>query len=149
MRRSPNFQTALKLDPKSVPALDGLTKALIDQKRLHRGNLPPEECTPQTEALQLNLAIAYSKSGDQAGAVQNAIADGKGKSIVRARPFEPGNRVYPAEPIREAAEEFQEALRLDSTDDIARASLIKVLVILVGFQYRAALIQEICTAEAA
>jgi len=43
---------------------------------------------------------------------------------------------------REAAEEFQEALRLDSTDDIARASLIKVLVILSDFSTALPLIQE-------
>ena len=43
---------------------------------------------------------------------------------------------------REAAEEFKEALRLDSTDDIARASLIKVLVILSEFSTALPLIQE-------
>jgi len=55
------FKTALTKDAQSVPALDGLTRTLIDQKR-YSAAISYLRNGPPTEALQLNLAIAYSKS---------------------------------------------------------------------------------------
>src|SRR5437879_13203389 len=90
----------------------------------------------------LNRRWLDSKSGDQAGAVQTL------SQMVKANPSSEHAHlnlaiVYTQQNrYREAAEEFQEALRLDSTDDIARASLIKVLVILSEFSTALQLIQE-------
>jgi len=63
------FKAALKIDARYVPALDGLTKVLIDQRRYSAAiaylrNAPPDD------ALELNLAIAYARNRNNDEALQ-------------------------------------------------------------------------------
>ena len=57
------FRAILKQDPHSVNALDGLTKALIAEKR-YTAAIAELKNAPPDEVLQLNLAVAYSKNGN-------------------------------------------------------------------------------------
>jgi Tfp pilus assembly protein PilF len=63
------FKFALKSDPKSVPALDGLAKALIAQKRYSAAIAYLKDATVDP-VLQDDLAVAYSSNGDVAEAVK-------------------------------------------------------------------------------
>jgi Tfp pilus assembly protein PilF len=63
------FKIALKKDPKSVPALDGLAKSLIAQKRYSAAIAYLKDAPPVT-VLQNDLAIAYSKNETVGEAVQ-------------------------------------------------------------------------------
>src|SRR5258708_31075031 len=56
------FNAVLKADPKSVTALDWLSKALISQER-YDAAIALLKKSPPDEVLQMNLVIAYSKSG--------------------------------------------------------------------------------------
>ena len=123
------FETVLKVNPKSIPALDGLSKALIAEKRYSAAiyalkNAPPDE------VLQLNLAIAYSKNGNINGAVETL------STIVKDHPDYAQAHVNLAviyvqqSRYGEAANEFEKALHLDPSNDVARSSYIKTLIIL-------------------
>src|ERR1700757_3355066 len=59
------FKFALKSDPKSIPALGGLAKALIAQKR-YSAAIAYLKDAPTDPMLQDDLAVAYSSSGDVA-----------------------------------------------------------------------------------
>src|SRR5882757_4764097 len=63
------FKIALNKDPKSVPALDGLAKSLIAQKR-YSAAIAYLKDAPPIATLQNDLAIAYSKNGNVIEAVQ-------------------------------------------------------------------------------
>src|SRR5256885_13851707 len=63
------FKLALKSDPKSVPALDGLAKALIAQKR-YSAAIAYLKDEHSDFRLQNDLAVAYSNSGDTEQAVE-------------------------------------------------------------------------------
>src|SRR3984893_10071160 len=63
------FKLALTTDPKSVPALDGLAKALIAQQR-YSAAIAYLKDGPPDGMLQNDLAIAYSKNGNVSEAVQ-------------------------------------------------------------------------------
>src|SRR5713101_4235460 len=63
------FKVALNADPKSVPALDGLAKSLMTQKR-HSAAIAYLKDAPPVPMLQNDLAIAYSKNGNVSEAVQ-------------------------------------------------------------------------------
>ena len=123
------FETVLKVNPKSIPAMDGLTKALIAEKR-YSAAIDALKNAPPDEVLQLNLAIAYSKNGNTDGAVETLSA------IVKDHPDYAQAHVNLAliyiqqRRYKDAANEFEQALRLDPTDDVARASYIKTLIIL-------------------
>src|SRR6266481_9111780 len=63
------FKAALQIDSQYVPALDGLTKALIEQQRYSAAiayllNAPPDD------TLQQNLATAYARNRDNDEALQ-------------------------------------------------------------------------------
>ena len=62
------FKRALQAEPRSVPALDGLAKALIAQKR-YSAAIAYLKDAPTDPMLQDDLAVAYSSSGDVAQAV--------------------------------------------------------------------------------
>src|SRR5712664_829124 len=126
------FKAALRIDPRSVPALDGLTKALIEQKRYSAAiaylrNAPPDD------TLQLNLATAYARNrnNDEALQILSQLA-GKEPSSSLAH-LNLGIVYTQQDRYREAVDQFQEALRLDPTDDVARVSLVKALAILAEF----------------
>ena len=63
------FRAAVKADPKSVTALDWLTKALISQGR-YPAAIALLKNGPSDEVLQMNLVIAYSKTGRNDEAIQ-------------------------------------------------------------------------------
>jgi tetratricopeptide (TPR) repeat protein len=127
------FKLALKSDPKSVPALDGLAKALIAQKR-YSAAIAYLKDAPADPALQDALAVAYSSSGDVASAVK-LLAD-----LVQEDPNSADRHArlgiaYTQEgQFRQAADEFGEGLRLDPENDITRISYVTTLIILAEFQ---------------
>src|SRR6266436_6369343 len=63
------FKFALKSDPKSIPALGGLAKALIAQKR-YSAAIAYLKDGPTDPVLQVDLAVAYSSNGDVAEAIK-------------------------------------------------------------------------------
>jgi Flp pilus assembly protein TadD len=63
------FNAVLKADPKSVTALDWLSKALISQARYGTAIALLKQ-GPADEVLRMNLVIAYSKSGDNDEAIR-------------------------------------------------------------------------------
>jgi tetratricopeptide (TPR) repeat protein len=63
------FKIALNKDPKSLPALDGLAKSLIAQKR-YSAAIAYLKDAPPVAMLQNDLAIAYSKNGNVSESVQ-------------------------------------------------------------------------------
>ena len=63
------FRTVLRSDPKSIAALDGLSKALIVEKRYSEA-VASLVNAPDEEPLKIDLAAAYSGQGNTAMAVQ-------------------------------------------------------------------------------
>ena len=127
------FKLALNTDPKSVPALDGLAKALIAQKR-YAAAIAYLKDAPADPALQDDLAVAYSSSGDVASAVK-LLAELVHQDPASAdRHARLGIAYTQEQQFRQAADEFREALRLDPTNDITRTSYVKTLIILAEFQ---------------
>ena len=63
------FRAVLKTDPKSIPALDGISKAFIAEER-YSAAIASLKNAPADEVLELNLAIAYSKNGNLPEAIQ-------------------------------------------------------------------------------
>lgn len=135
------FRVVLKQDPQSVPALDGLTKALIAEKR-YTAAIAELKDAPQDEVLQLNLAIAYSKNGNTDEAIQLLSA------IVKEHPdYAQAHTnlgiVYTQEKrFTEAGREFETALKLDPADDTVRLSYVKTLTALLQYDRAEPLIHE-------
>ena len=127
------FNAALKEDPKSVVALDWLSKALISQKR-YSAAIAVLKNGAADEVLQMNLVIAYSKNDDNARAIQilsQMIKDRPASAVPHAglaTIYIQQNR------LEEAVAEFREALRLDPRDDASRVSYVKALVSLPDFE---------------
>ena len=77
--------------------------------------------------LQLNLAVAYSKNGNMDEALKTVSA------IVKEHPIMPRHNstlessIPSKKRFGEAAQAFQEALRLDPSDDVARLTYVKTL----------------------
>lgn len=124
-----SFRQVLKMHPDAVPALAGLSEALLAQKR-YTAVISVLKDAPQDEVLQLNLAIAYSKNN------QLDQADGILSSIVKEHPDYAQAHVNlgildtQQSRYREAVSEFEAALKIDPSNDVARASCIKALIIL-------------------
>ena len=76
------FKTILNRTLQSVPALDGLTKALIAEGR-YAAAIAVLKDAPSDEALRLNLAVAYSKNDNPEQAIQILSA------IVKEHPSTP------------------------------------------------------------
>ncbi len=123
------FRQVLKTQPNSVAALAGLTEALLAEKR-YTAVIDALKDAPQDEVLQLNLAIAYSKNNDLDRAFQILAA------IVQQHPdyaqahLNLGILYTQQSRYREAASEFEQALKIDPNNNAARASCIKSLIIL-------------------
>jgi tetratricopeptide (TPR) repeat protein len=135
------FKIALNRDPKSVPALDGLAKALIAQKR-YLAAIAYLKDAPPVAVLQDDLAIAYSKNGNVIEAVQvltNIVkqdpSSGEAHSNL-AIAYTQQNQ------FRQAAEEFKEAHRLAPNDDAIRLSYVQALVVLAEFNTALPLISD-------
>ena len=136
-----SFRAVLKQDPQSIQALDGLTKALIAEKR-YTAAIAELKNAPPNEVLQLNLAIAYSKNSNIDEAIQ--ILSG----IVKEHPeYAQAHTnlgiVYTQQKrFSEAAREFDTALRLDPADDTVRISYVKTLAALLQYDRAEPLIHE-------
>lgn len=126
------FQQILDEDPRSVKALDGLTKAYIDEKR-YTAAIAALKNAPADEVLQLNLAIAYSKTGDIDSSLKTMQAIVKEHPDYAQAHFNLGIVYTQQDRFGEAAEEFQQALRIDPSDDVTRVSYVKALVVLAQF----------------
>ncbi|WP_263337616.1 tetratricopeptide repeat protein [Acidicapsa dinghuensis] len=135
------FQQILEKDPQSVKALDGLTKAYIEEKR-YTAAIAALKNAPADEVLQLNLAIAYSKNGDTDSALKTMQA------IVQEHPdyaqahFNLGIVYTQLDRFGEAAPEFAQALRIDPSDDVTRVSYLKALVVLAQFDKAQPVVSE-------
>jgi superkiller protein 3 len=135
------FHAVLRQDPHSVQALDGLTKALIAEKR-YNAAIAELKNAPPDEVLQLNLAIAYSKNGNIDEAIQIL------SSIVKEHPdyAQAHNNlgiVYTQQKrFTEAVKEFKTALQLDPTDDAVQLSCVKAMAALLQYDQAQPLIDE-------
>ena len=135
------FKIALSKDSKSVPALDGLAKSFIAQKRYSAAIAYLKEA-PRVAMLQNDLAIAYSKNGNVGEALQVLT------NIVKQDPSsaEAHSNLAIAytqqNQFRQAVEEFKEAHRLAPNDDTIRLSYVKALVVLAEFNIALPLITD-------
>lgn len=126
------FRGILKTNPQSIKALDGLTKALIVQKR-YTAAIAELKSAPPDEVLQLNLAIAFSKNDNPDEALK-VLAE-----IVKTHPeyaqghFNMGAVYVQQNRYGEAAAEYREAMRLDPSDAVSALAYIKALVVLAQF----------------
>src|SRR5437660_1845412 len=127
------FKLALKSDPKSVPALDGLAKALIAQKR-YSAAIAYLKDSPADAVLQDDLAVAYSSNGDVAEAVKLLAQLVQQNPSSADRHARLGIAYTQESEFRQAVDEFREALRLDPSNDVTRLSYVKALIILAEFQ---------------
>ena len=135
------FRTILKQDPQSVPALDGLTKALIAQGR-YTAAISELKNAPADEVLRLNLAVAYSKNGNTDEALQTLSAIVKEHPAYAKAHMDLGIVYTQQKRFGEAAQEFEETLRLDPTDDEARLSYVKALCVVAQFEKAAPVIRD-------
>jgi putative PEP-CTERM system TPR-repeat lipoprotein len=135
------FKSILKENPQSIKAIDGLTKALIAEKR-YTAAIAELKNAPPDEVLQLNLAVAYSKNGNTDESLKVLSAIIKQHPSYAQGHFNMGAVYVQQNRFGEAAQEFKEALRLDPSDDVTRLSYIKALVVLAQFQTAAPMIQE-------
>src|SRR5207237_3192193 len=63
------FELTLKTDPNSVPALDGIAKALITERR-YSAAISYLKDAPNDPGLLADLAVAHSKRGDISTAIK-------------------------------------------------------------------------------
>src|SRR6201993_738448 len=127
------FKFVLKSDPKSVPALDGLAKALIAQKR-YSAAIAYLKDSSADPVLQDDLAVAYSSNGDVAEAVKVLAQLVQQNPSSADRHARLGLAYTQESQFRQAVDEFREALRLDPSNDVTRLSYVKALIILAEFQ---------------
>ncbi len=121
------FKEVLAADPKSITAIDWLSKAYIAEKR-YSVAIALLKDAPADEGLETDLVMAYSDSGDneRAGLLLAHMArdwptssiphSGMATLYARQRRYEDANK------------EFQEALRLNPHDDPTRASYVEMLL---------------------
>ena len=126
------FKVALKADPRSVPALDGIAKALIAQQR-YSAAIGYLKDAPADPILQDDLAVAYSRNGNAAMAVQ--LLSGLVKRYPKSAQHRNDLGVAYAQlaQYRQAGDEFREALRLNPTDQAIRLSYVRNLALLAEF----------------
>ena len=134
------FKAILKQDPQSVPALDGLTKALIAQGR-YTAAISELKNAPANEVLQLNLAVAYSKNGNTDEPCKHSPRLSKSTRLCQGS-HGPGIVYTQQKRFAEASQEFEEALRLDPTDDEARLSYVKALCAIAQYEKAAPIIRD-------
>lgn len=123
------FTAVFRSDPQSVTALDWLAKLLISQSR-YAAAIAVLKNGPVDDVLQMDMAIAYSKSGDDARAIQILSQMIKDRPTSAAAHSALATIYTQQRRNQEAANEFEEALRLKPDDDLTRASYIRVLILL-------------------
>src|ERR1700677_1078222 len=135
------FSAILKQDPRSVPALDGLTKALIAQGR-YTAAITELKNAPANEVLRLNLAVAYSKNGNTDEALQTLSAIVKDHPAYAKAHMDLGIVYTQQKRFAEASQEFEEESHLDPTDDEARLSYVKALCAIAQYEKAAPIIRD-------
>jgi tetratricopeptide (TPR) repeat protein len=135
------FNIVRKADPKSVTALDWLSKAFISEGR-YSAAIALLKNRDDDEVLQMNLVIAYSKNEDNDEAIRllsQMVKDRPTSAVPHAglaTIYTQQNR------LEDAVVEFKEALRLDPKNDVAQVSYVKVLVLLTDFKTALPLAQD-------
>jgi Flp pilus assembly protein TadD len=135
------FKIVLQSDPDCVPALTGITNALIAEKR-YVAAITYLKSAPPNDLLQSTLAAAYEKNGNRNEAIQEWYA------IVQRDPLDAAAHANLAlaytgqSQYRQASVEFDEALHLDPTDDSARISFVTVLVLVAQYARALPVIQD-------
>jgi len=127
------FKLVLKADAKSVAALDGIAKALIAQHR-YSAAIAYLKDAADDPGLQADLAVAYSKQGDDAMAVQILLELAKENPSSAQHHNDLATAYIQLSQYRQAVDEFHEALRLDPDDQTIRLSYVKALVILGEYE---------------
>lgn len=135
------FQMVLQLHPKSIAALDGLSKALVAEKRYAEAVQALQDAPPSAR-LSLDLAIAYSKSGQLQQATDLLSALVKSNPTNAAAHLRLGLILTQQQHYHRAERAFQQALRLDPRDDVSRIAEVKVLIILKQYTAALPIIQE-------
>jgi tetratricopeptide (TPR) repeat protein len=135
------FRAVLAQDPQSIPALDGLTKALIAEKR-YTAAIAELKKAPADEVLQLNLAIAYSKNGNPDEAIQILSGIVKDHPDYAQAHANLGIVYTQQKRFTEAAHEFETALKLGPADDTIRLSYVKTLTALLQYDRAEPIIRD-------
>jgi len=135
------FTAALKIDPHSVYALEGLTKIQIEQKR-YASVIRNLRDAPPDNGLRLNLAIAYASSGKEDEAVKILHELAKSQPDLAIAHFNLASVYAQQKRFQEAADEYGQTLRLDSANDVARIALVKALTILAQYSEALRLIED-------
>jgi tetratricopeptide (TPR) repeat protein len=135
------FKLALQLNSKFIPALDGLTKQLIEQRR-YSAAIAYLENAPPAEELQLNLAIANSRNGDISRAIDILSLLVKEHPNSAQAHSNLGIAYTQQDRYREAASQFQKAIQLDPRTDQDRISYVKTLCVLAEFPTAEPVIDE-------
>jgi tetratricopeptide (TPR) repeat protein len=127
------FQEVLTADPKSITANDWLAKAYMSEKR-YPAAIALLEKAPADEVMEMDLVMAYSGSGDN-GRAMELLTEMEQKRPNSAVPHSGMANIYTQQRrYEDAAKEFQEALRLDPGDQVARVSYIRLLMLQTKFE---------------
>jgi tetratricopeptide (TPR) repeat protein len=135
------LQTALETNPNSITAIYWLSKAYMSQKRYPAAiallkNAPPDE------ALEMNLVIAYSDTGNNDRAIQileRMVLDQPASAV----PHSGLATIYTRQRrYEDAATEFEKALRLNPRDDLTRAAYLQNLLLRSKFEVALPIAQE-------
>jgi tetratricopeptide (TPR) repeat protein len=135
------LQTALETNPKSITAVYWLSKAYMSQKR-YPAAIAVLKDAPPDEALEMNLAIAYSDSGNNDRAIQilrRMVLDRPASAV----PHSGLATIYTRQRrYEDAASEFEKTLRLNPHDDLTRAAYLQNLLSRSKFEVALPIAQE-------
>jgi tetratricopeptide (TPR) repeat protein len=123
------FQKALRIDPKSITALSGISKTLISERR-YKEAVEVLNDAPANDSLECDLARAYSAAGETDLAMQTMLDAVKRHPVSVQAHLELGLVYRQQDRNRNAVEEFQRALELDPSSDDARVALLQTQIVL-------------------
>jgi tetratricopeptide (TPR) repeat protein len=132
-----SYRSALALDPQSPETLDGLARVLSKQRKyeaaIHYWN-QAVSLDPQNEQFQLSLGLAFSNNGDAVSAVRTLQT-----LTIKHPQFEPaffslGSVLCRETDYSNGISAYRSALKLRSSDDVARKSLTMALLSSQQFQ---------------
>ncbi len=135
------FCAVLASNPQSIPALDWLAKTLISQSR-YIDAIALLKDAPVDETLHLDLAVAYSKNGDNDKALRLFSEITKRNPSLALAHSEFAAAYARANRLEDAAAEFRHALLLDPQDDAAQISYAKLLILLSDFATASPILRE-------
>jgi tetratricopeptide (TPR) repeat protein len=126
------YKIVLALDPGNIGGLEGLAKAMIAEKR-YTAAVAYLRDAPPDERLQLILATAHSLQGDRQSAIQllASILKADPACVEAARDL--GVAFSAEDRYHEAAQAFQNTLRLDPANEFARISYLNTLIVLEDY----------------